>query len=457
MTTMLGVTRPAVAPLFPLRRKSNLLFHFRATDLLLGHAPAEEVLQSVTGDTPTFTRTTTGGYTRGRDGILMQWPLDVPRLEMYDLDSDGVFETPALVMEGQRENIILRSEEIDNGAWTNTVGTPGITANDVEAPDGAVTAEKIEDDDAGVVEERGQLVTIANDSTAWCASVFVKKAAGTPVIGLRLRVTGGSVFDFNFLVDPSDGQSVVGGGRDSGVIDHGGWWRIWVTFDNDSSGNVGLSLRLMAAARLSGDLGSAGTDVTAVGSNHFWGTQVENAPFPSSYIRTVASSVVRNVDDLTYSLSWLGQAIIEGLDDLTVYARIPRPIHADVTGATSDPVIMLLSSAVPTLQTFFDGSARNLIGQINTATTDATASAALPADDPLELLAQYRNLRTGGGVAVDTGSGLGAFVDGATIFSAYANSVARISGTTGFELYGAINELKVARGLRTLKQMQEAA
>ncbi|KKL06352.1 hypothetical protein LCGC14_2596880, partial [marine sediment metagenome] len=305
---VLGMTRPGAPFPRPLNYKSELLYHLRAADLLLGHKPGENVLTALTGEVPTFTRASAGGLTRDALGYLTLWGKSVPRIEMYDLDGDGYYETPGVMLEGQRENVCLRSEAINHGDWTN-VNSPIVTNDDAEAPDRTISADKIEDDSAADSEGRRQDIGIANDSTTWCASVFVKKApAGAPVLKLLALLTGGSVPSAALYVDPINGANIASGSvRDSGVVEYSTYYRIWLTVDNDSSGNNNMALFLMPAVRASGDVGAASDVVTTVGSNHFWGVQVENAAFPSTYIYTGGAAVTRVADALTYTLAWLGQ------------------------------------------------------------------------------------------------------------------------------------------------------
>ena len=456
----LGVTRPGAPLPRGLNYQSDLLFHLRAADLLLGHDPTEDVARAITGEDPTFSRASAGGQTRDALGYLRQWGQAVPRIEMYDIDGDGYFEEPGLLLEGARTNLCLRSEDLETSPWVN-VSTPIVTADDAEAPNRIITAEKIEDDNGAVVEGRAQDSTVTDDSTAWCFSVFVKKApAAAPVVELVLALTVGTPLTARLFVDPINGASIAGGDvRDSGVIEYGTYYRIWLTIDNNTTGNTNLRANLMPAARATGDVASATEVVATTGSNHFWGAQVENAAFPSSYIRTGASSVARVADALTYTLPFLGQTITEDLDDLTTYVRMARPLHADATGALGvTPGVVALSGTVPRLQLFYVSASRLISADIDTATTDGSATQSIPTGAVLEMSAQHRNLRSGGSVAVDVGSGLSAFSSpDASAFSAFGDTTTSIGAGGGLgDMFGALFELKVARGLRTMKQMQEA-
>jgi hypothetical protein len=453
--TAKGVTRPGV--LFPrqLNYESKLLFHLRAADVLLGwNDPDEDVARALTGEDPAaFTRATTGGYTRDSLGFVRQWGKGIPRLEMYDLDGDGYFEEPGIMLEGQRENVCLRSQAIATAPWGDVAGSV-VSNNDAAAPDRTITATSIEDNGAASVEGRDQDITVADDSTVWCVSVFIKKNATGAICKLGLDLTGGGALAALILLDPADGSILAAGAdvRDSGVIEYAEYYRVWVTIDNDSSGNTTATISLFPAWRAAGDLGGAASQDAAVDVNHFWGVQLENAAFPSSYVATVAAAVTRNADALTYTLAWLGDAILASKDDVTVYARMARPFHADVTGTIgADASLYQLSSSAALLEAYYDAASRVIEGQIDTATTDRTASQSVPSGAAIETTQQFRNLRTGGSLAVDVGSGLSAFSAAATAFSAFGDTTL----TVGSGLYGALFELKVGRGLRTIRQMRE--
>ena len=447
-----GAARPGVR--FPrrLRRNTRLLFYFRAADLLLDYDAFKTVARSVTDEQATFARTTAGGYTRGHFGGAHQWPQDVPRIEMHDLDSDGVFETPALLMEGARTNVGLRSEEFGDAAWAD-VNTPTVTANDVAAPDGAVTADKIEDNDGASSEGRRQSITVVDDSTTWAVSVFVKKGlAGATVVALQVELTGGGGEDAILFVDPIDGTSIASADVvESGVIDHGDYWRIWLTVLNDTSGNVTLRETVYPAARLTGDIGSAAFDVSATGTAHFWGAQVENADFPSSYIKTVASSVARNADDLTYPFLWT-----PGVNK-TIYTKISRPIHADFAPLAVQPLYHVGTSGDANVLTRVEIGTTMSVRLTDDAAAVATASRNTPSGDPIEASAQLADLDVAAKVALDVGGGLSAFSSAVGKASAWGNQTLEVASVAGAMLNGGVIELKIADGLFTLKQMREMA
>jgi hypothetical protein len=132
---------------------------------------------------------------------------------------------------------------------------------------------------------------------------------------------------------------------------------------------------------------------------------------------------------------------------------LARPYHADANGSlgVSPGIFSFGAGAAARIGAYFDPAARNIIGVIDTATTDATQTAAIPAGNPTVCF-QFKNLTTGGQVALDVGSGLTAFSSAATAFSAFSSQTLRI-GRYDDELYGVIGDLIVARGLFSRAEM----
>jgi hypothetical protein len=197
--------------------------------------------------------------------------------------------TRTLKLEGAATNQITYSQEFDNAAWTN-YGTIVVTANDAVAPDGSMTADKLDDTDGSSYSARMEDITVLNDSTTWCASVYVKKRSGGSVVNLVMNFRNGSGLSKSVNLDPSDGSVATPDGAPSyGATDEGDYWRLWMSTANDSSGNTVLRVRCHPAVGSSVDV----VDGTDTGYAHFWGAQAENTAFPTSYIPTSGASASR--------------------------------------------------------------------------------------------------------------------------------------------------------------------
>jgi hypothetical protein len=448
--TQKGVTRPGVVLPRQLNYESKLLFHLRAADLLLGHDPLEDVAQAITGEDPTFSRTTAGGYTRDALGFLRQWGKGVPRLKCFDLDGDGYWEEPGVLLEGQRENGFTKSIELDDGAWGKVRSScAGAAVDAIEAPDGTATADKLVEDGTASSSHTFQRNTPAlTDNTQQSFSLFAK-ASGRSEFQIELVQKDGTGATAWF--DLSAGTVGTEAGGAVGLIEKyaDGWYRCMIMADSAAGGSTPVIVIRM---------GSGGEDLSYSGDGasgiYFWGMQFEvDAAFPSSFILTAGAAVTRNADSLAYTLATLGLTLDDLTDDFTVYARMARPFHADAVGSiVADANICQLSSTAALLESYFDAASRIIEAQIDTATTDRTANQSVPSGAAIETTQQFRNLNTGGSLAVDVGSGLSAFSAAATAFSAFGDTTL----TIGSGFYGALFDLKVGRGLRTMKQMRES-
>ncbi len=447
----LGTTRPGAPLPRQLNYESDLLFHLRAADLLLGHDPSEDIARSLTGEDPAaFTRASAGGYTRDSLGRLRQWGKGIPRIKMFDLDGDGYWEEPGLLLEGARTNGFTKSIELDDGAWTKTRSScaGGGAVNVTDAPDRTATADKlVEDGTAASTHFFTRNSPALTDNTQQSFSLFAKAAERTEIL-IQFLEQDGNVASVWF--DLSAGT--VGTETDAvGLIEKyaDGWYRCMIVVDSDAGGSTPAVTVFLGEGSETNSYDGDGAS-----GAYFWGMQFEvDQPFPSSFLLTAASTTARSADALTYTLAWLGQTITEDLDDLTVYARIVAPFFTGFTGIGANINIIELSSVAASVNANYFNGAAQIRANIDTATADAFANNSYPgaAGDVTEISAQFTGLRTGGSVTLDIGTGLGASGTGATAFSAFGDTTL----TVGFS-FTPLFDLKVARGLRTMKQMREA-
>lgn len=194
--------------------------------------------------------------------------------------------------EGSRTNLLVYSEQFDQ--WTQN-GTVVTATNATVGPDGLTTAETLTDDDGTNYEYVAKSLTVANDSSAYVLSIYLKKDVTTPAIfAVNYGLSGGTAVASNIRVNSGTGASLS-----SGVVTsfNTNWWKVTHTLTNNSTGNTSLSVSIYPAARLVAGGGDTGT---ATGSSTIWGAQIENASFASSYIPTTSASVTRAGDILTY-------------------------------------------------------------------------------------------------------------------------------------------------------------
>jgi hypothetical protein len=214
-------------------------------------------------------------YTRNNGGV---YP---PRF-----DYDPVTLAPkGILIEEQRTNLLLRSEEFDNAAWTKLRAT--VTANATTSPDGTADAEKlVEDTTASDTHFVLQTATVSA-STAYTYSVLLKAAERTRA---SLQDGGGSSAIGYF--DLSNGTVVSASGATATITNFGnGWYRCTITFTTGGAQTI-ANCRVF--------LVDTGTNITYTGNGtsglFLWGAQLEAGAFATSYIPTVASQVTRTAD-----------------------------------------------------------------------------------------------------------------------------------------------------------------
>lgn len=101
------------------------------------------------GEAMTFTRASSGTCLKGNtttavaNGDMVTCSTNQPRV-MPGGDGSGAL---GLLVEASRTNVVLRSQEFENAAWTSTasgVANPTVTANAAVAPDGTTTADRVQ-------------------------------------------------------------------------------------------------------------------------------------------------------------------------------------------------------------------------------------------------------------------------------------------------------------------------
>ena len=211
---------------------------------------------------------------------------DEPRFD-YPLDGGP----PSLLIEPQRENLILHSEYIGGSTWTDQ--SSGVTAvtNDAVSPEGVKNATKlvIANGDSAGAEWRLASTLSVTDEKLYTFSVFAK-AAGFDQIQLDVQDT--SFGNANVTADLTNGTITAGGGTTaSSIEDYGdGWYRIILVGTCISTSNSAIIFRLHTGTTNGTGDGSKGI--------HVYGAQFEEGAFASSYIPTHGTAATRSADVL---------------------------------------------------------------------------------------------------------------------------------------------------------------
>lgn len=203
-------------------------------------------------------------------------------------DYDPVTLAPkGLLIEEQRSNLLLRSEEFDDASWGKDDVT--LTVNAVIAPNGTLTADKVIPNTVSTSNHRLRQ-SQSTSAVSTSMSVYVK-AAEYSKFGLREGNVTGAYATFNLAT----GIVIESGTGGTGFIQSvgNGWYRCSLSFTAGASARVDL-IPLPAAYTSGSPLYTyAGDGVSGI---FVWGAQLEAGSFATSYIPTVASTVTRSAD-----------------------------------------------------------------------------------------------------------------------------------------------------------------
>lgn len=207
----------------------------------------------------TVTRATTATRVNSA-GLIESVAVNVPRLDY----TNG--SCPSMLVEPQRTNNFLYSEQFDNAYWLKSVAT--ITANNTISPDGNATADKVEFNNGFI-----NGTAIVADNQTYTISFFAKKGTANVIqISEAFYFGTGVVFDLN------TGTITSGTGK---IENYGnGWYRcsMQITY------GVGQAISSWVLRNYQ------------TGYVYLWGIQLEAGSYSTSYIRTTSASVTRNAD-----------------------------------------------------------------------------------------------------------------------------------------------------------------
>lgn len=229
---------------------------------------ADKTLTARRGPTPAFSRASTATFV-GSDGLIQSAVINAPRF-----DHDPVtLACKGLLIEEQRTNLCLRSEEFENGIWAKSsaiVTAPVVTANQANSPSGVLSADRI------------VFPAVSGAGAFSLVTQFFSQSAGvvhTASIYLRGLVGGEKVW---WAWTPN-GSTYV---RKECVLTTA-WQRFDFTYTSTSGNNF---------TQLGVDLRDVSQSAQSAQTIFAWGAQLEAGSFPTSYIPTTTAAVVRSAD-----------------------------------------------------------------------------------------------------------------------------------------------------------------
>lgn len=184
-------------------------------------------------------------------------------------------------------NVCHYSQDFDNAAWTKTSCT--VAANDIVAPDGTTTADKLTGNGAGTgsvgVSNLSNIIPLAH-RTVW----GVRAKAGSRT-WIRVGPTSLGAITANCYFDLTNGALGTATGCTGHIEDAGdGWWLCWVELLSDvSDSQAGIQI-LMA----DGD-GDVTVDRTSASYLWLWGGQINWGTTPCQYLPGNTSNSFRTV------------------------------------------------------------------------------------------------------------------------------------------------------------------
>jgi hypothetical protein len=240
----------------------------------------------------------------------------------YEWDVSNVSQ--GILIEEQRTNLHIRSQEFDNAAWTAASTT--VTANNTTAPDGTSTADLVTGTASGQSLNTTTDITVSA-STNYTMSCFVKKGNFQWVRMTPIDSAGTNGYRCWFDLDNGVVGSTALAGAGFTIVSTSmtnagnGWYRIVAVFST-----TGTVVK-MAVTSASADASTTRADVgsgAGVGTTLYqWGAQVELGSFATSPIHTISATVTRAVD--TISLTASGGFPVDATKG-TLYAKF-NPIN----------------------------------------------------------------------------------------------------------------------------------
>lgn len=308
-------------------------------------------------------------------------------------DYDPVTLQPkGLLIEEQRSNLLLRSEEFDNASWSRS-GIAGVTANATVSPDGTADADLVIPTATAVQHFVSQTVT----GGAQNFSAYVKAGGYSSVI--LFFTVHNSYVTFNLATQTVTETS--GTITSSSITDVGnGWYRVSVATSLTTHSEVRLYVTVGGTYATRADAGDGTSGI------YMWGAQLEAGAFATSYIPTTTAQVTRSADVALVQGSNFSSWYNPNTSTIFTSTLVPFDSSSTAvgftptTGAFNDSAYLTTTPTADSWLVLIGGASQ---ANINVGVTGARKSAATLALNDFALCAN------GGSVGTDTSGNFFAF------------------------------------------------
>jgi hypothetical protein len=279
---------------------------------------------------------------------------NIPRLDYPPLGG-----CPSILVEPQRTNLALRSQEFDNAAWTKN--SVIVTANAAISPEGYANAEKLISTAVSGFHSMSQLFSKSAltpytfsffakaDEIGFCIPSFSSSFSGTQLLA-QVNLTNGTV-------------ASVSAGLSASTQNYGnGWFRVILTATSQNN-----TIDFTATINTTDAAGNASHTGNGTSGILIYGAQMEAGSNATSYIPTVAATVTRNAD----VISKTGVSSLIGQTEGTVFVELnltnvgSRAIFTLDIGATTNYIASTTNST---------NAVRLVVSSAGSATTLITTS-----------------------------------------------------------------------------------
>ena len=219
----------------------------------------------------------------------------------FDYDGSGV-----TIVEPVSRNLLTYSEQFDNAAWTK--GSATVTANATAAPDGTVTADKLQEDSSNNAHQVFQGLILTAQTYTFS---FYAKAAERTWVSIYFDPAFSAAY-----VNLSNGTvGTVPAGYSITVTSVGnGWYRIATT----RTGTAATWYMVIETALGDGQRSYAGTTGSGI---YIWGAQLEVGSTATAYMVSGATNGFRAVPVVSGSATARGLLVEESRTNLVTYSE----------------------------------------------------------------------------------------------------------------------------------------